>query len=65
VQLGPGLVDTLTVLRVDDEDETLCTGVVVAPQGSDLVLSSDVLKAARQDEEERKRGEGVEMAMDR
>jgi hypothetical protein len=48
VQLGPRLVDTLPVLRVDDEDETLCTGVVVTPQGSNLVLSSDVLRGKKE-----------------
>lgn len=36
------LVDTLPVLAVDDEDETLCAGIVVSPQGSNLVLSSNV-----------------------
>lgn len=31
VKLGAGLVDAFPILRVDDEDETLCARVVVSP----------------------------------
>lgn len=45
VQLFARLVDPGAVLRVDDKDETLRAGVVVPPEGSDLVLAADVLRA--------------------
>ena len=43
MQFCAGFLDTLLVLRVDDEDESLGAGVVMSPKGSDLVLPSDVL----------------------
>ena len=36
------LVYTFPVLAVDNEDETLGTGVVMPPQRPDLILSSDI-----------------------
>ena len=36
------LVYPFTVLTVDNEDETLSTGVVVPPERTNLVLASDV-----------------------
>lgn len=45
VQLFARLVDPGAVLRVDDKDEALGAGVVVPPEGSDLVLAADVLRA--------------------
>ena len=36
------LVYPFTVLTVDNEDETLSTGVVVPPERTNLVLSSDI-----------------------
>lgn len=45
VQLFARLVDPGAVRRVDDKDEALGPGVVVAPEGSDLVLAADVLRA--------------------
>lgn len=42
MQLLPCLVETLPVLAVDDENETLGAGVVVPPEGPDLILPSDV-----------------------
>ena len=36
------LVYPFTVLAVDNEDETLSTGVVVPPERTNLVLSSDI-----------------------
>lgn len=44
VQLGPRLVDAVSVLRVDDKDETLRARVVVSPERPDFVLSTDVLR---------------------
>ena len=32
----------LAVLAVDDEDETLGTSVIVPPEGTDLILASNV-----------------------
>lgn len=46
VQLLPRLVDPFAVLRVDDKDEPLRAGVVVPPEGADLVLAADVLGGA-------------------
>jgi hypothetical protein len=37
-----GLVDTVTVLAVDNEDETLGTGVIMPPERTDLILPSNV-----------------------
>ncbi len=42
MQLLPRLVNSGTVIAVDDEDETLRAGEVVPPQRPDLVLSADV-----------------------
>lgn len=42
LKLQGGLIDTLAIVGVDDVDDTLSVEVVVAPQGTDLVLSSDV-----------------------
>ena len=36
------LVDTITVLAVDDEDEALGARVVVSPERPDLVLAANV-----------------------
>jgi hypothetical protein len=38
-----GLVDTISVLGIDNEHEALCSCVVVPPERSDLVLPSYVL----------------------
>lgn len=35
-------VDTFAVLAVNNKDETLRAGVIMSPEGSDFVLSSDV-----------------------
>lgn len=42
LQLLPGLNDTIAIVRVDDEDDTLGVLEVVPPQRSDLVLSTDI-----------------------
>ena len=42
VQLLLRLVDTVPVLAVDDEDQTLRASVVMPPEGSNLVLSSNI-----------------------
>ena len=42
VQLIAGGIDTITIVRVDHEDETLSVLIVMPPEGTDLVLSSDV-----------------------
>ena len=42
MQLLFRLVYPLPILAVHDEHETLCSGVVVSPQWSNLVLSTDV-----------------------
>ena len=36
------LVDSFPVLTVNNENESLCSGVVVSPERSNLVLSPDV-----------------------
>lgn len=43
MQFCASFLDTLLVLRIDDEDESLGSGVVMSPKRSDLVLPSDVL----------------------
>lgn len=48
MQLFARLDDPGAVLRVDDKDEALGAGVVVPPEGSDLVLAADVLRARGQ-----------------
>lgn len=42
MQLLLGLIQSLTVLAIDDEHEALRPCVVVSPEGPDLVLSSDI-----------------------
>ena len=42
LQLLAGLNDTVTVVAVDDEDDTLSVLEVVPPQRSDLVLSTNI-----------------------
>ena len=42
LELVLGLVDALAVLGVDDEDKALSAGIVVPPEGTDLVLATDV-----------------------
>ena len=42
LQLFAGLNDTVTVIAVDDEDDTLGVLEVVPPQRSDLVLSTNI-----------------------
>ena len=42
MQLLPRLIDPGSIIAVDDEDETLCAGEVVPPEGTDFVLSADV-----------------------
>jgi len=42
VELVVGLGDTLTIVGVDHEDETLSVLEVVPPEGTDLVLTSDI-----------------------
>lgn len=42
LQLQSGLIDTLAIVGIDDVDDTLSVEVVVAPQGTDLVLSSNI-----------------------
>lgn len=39
------LVDSISILRIHDKNESLCAGVIVSPEVADLVLSSNVLKA--------------------
>lgn len=38
------LVYSVTILAVDDKDETLSTGIVVTPQRPNLVLPANVLQ---------------------
>mmetsp|Transcript_37923 Transcript_37923/g.88757 ORF Transcript_37923/g.88757 Transcript_37923/m.88757 type:complete len:225 (-) Transcript_37923:6-680(-) len=42
VQLVPRLAHTVTIVRIDDEDDALRVLVVVAPERADLVLASHV-----------------------
>ena len=42
LQLQSGLIDTLAIVGIDDIDDTLSVEVVVTPQGTNLVLSSNV-----------------------
>jgi len=42
LQLKRSLIDTLTIVRVNHVDDTLSVQVVVAPQGTNLVLTSNV-----------------------
>ena len=42
MELLPGLSDTLSIVGVDDEDESLGVLEVVPPEGADLVLTAHV-----------------------
>lgn len=42
MKLFPVLLDTVTIIGVNDENETLSILVVVSPEESDLVLTADV-----------------------
>jgi len=42
MQLLLRLVNTLPVLAVHDEDETLCSGIVMPPERANLVLTSNI-----------------------
>ena len=42
MELITSLADTLSIVRVDDKDESLRVLEVVSPQRSDLVLTADV-----------------------
>lgn len=42
LQFLTGLGDTVTIVAVDDEDDTLGVLEVMSPQGTDLVLTTDV-----------------------
>ena len=50
-----GFVNPIPVCTVDDEDEALCTRVVVPPEGPDLVLASYVLRGRESGERGRER----------
>ena len=36
------LIDSLPILAVNNKNEPLCSGVVMSPERSDLILSSDI-----------------------
>ena len=42
LQLLTGLDDTVTIVAVDDEDDTLGVLEVMSPEGTDLVLTTDI-----------------------
>lgn len=42
LELLAGLADTLSVVGIDHENDTLGVLEVVAPEGADLVLSTDI-----------------------
>lgn len=42
LQLQSGLIDTLAIVGINDVDDTLSVEIVVAPQRTDLILSSNV-----------------------
>ena len=42
LQLLPSLDNTITIIAVHDEDDTLSILKVMPPQGSDLVLSTNI-----------------------
>ena len=44
VQLLSRLINPVAVRAVDDENETLCSRVIMAPKRTDLVLTSNILK---------------------
>lgn len=43
MKFNAGLVNTVSVLTVDDKDEGFGARVVVAPEGADFVLASNIL----------------------
>lgn len=42
VQFRASLLHTGGIARVNHEDQSLCTGVIVSPERSDLVLTTDI-----------------------
>jgi hypothetical protein len=42
LELLAGLNDTVTIVAVDDEDDTLGVLEVMSPEGTDLVLTTDI-----------------------
>jgi len=46
VQLVARLANAVTIVRVDDEDDTLRVLVVMAPERPDLVLAADVCRGS-------------------
>ena len=42
VELIAGLTDTFTIVRVNDEDDTVGVLEVVSPEGAELILTTDV-----------------------
>lgn len=42
LELFAGLDDTVTIVAIDDEDDTLGVLEVVSPEGTDLVLTTDI-----------------------
>jgi len=42
LELIAGFTDTVAIVRVDDEDDALGVLEVVAPEGADLVLTTDI-----------------------
>ena len=42
LQLFPGLDNTVTVIAVDNENDTLSVLEVMSPEGTDLVLTTDI-----------------------
>jgi hypothetical protein len=42
LQFLPGLNNTVTIIAVNDEDDTLGVLEIMSPQRSDLVLSTDI-----------------------
>jgi len=47
VELVSCSINTVRVVRIDHEDETLGILVVVAPQGTDLILAADIPNSKR------------------
>jgi hypothetical protein len=42
VKLLAGLIDALTITRVDDENEALGASIVMSPERTNLILTADV-----------------------
>lgn len=42
MQLRLGLLEAVDITRIHNEDQTLCTGVVVSPERANLVLATDI-----------------------